>query len=111
MTGVSGAGAMLYMQARFDHSDQAAALNLVRTYRSPAGRTLAEAIAAHHPGSPEPRWTAHTESACFGHERVRAEVTTPDGSQATYDFLIDINGPSIHPGSPAGQGILAELNP
>jgi len=109
LTSAAGVGAMLYMQGRFDRGDQQSALALARSYRSPSGRSLPEVIAAQHPGGAEPEWSARTESSCFGHERVRAEVTTPTG-KTSYEFLVDINGPSIHPGGPAGERILAELN-
>jgi hypothetical protein len=108
-TSAAGAGAMLYMQGRFDRGDRESALALARNYRSPSGRSLPELIAAEHPGA-EPQWTARTESSCFGHERVRADVTTAEGGHTAYEFLIDINGPSIHPGSPSGERIVTELN-
>jgi hypothetical protein len=109
LTSAAGAGAMLYMQARFDRSDQRAAIEVARSYRSSKGRSLSEAIAAEQLASAEPEWTARTESSCFGHERVRAEVSTPQG-KASYEFLVDINGPSIHPGSESGHRILEQVN-
>jgi hypothetical protein len=44
------------------------------------------------------------------HERVRAQITT-DAGVVTYDFVVDINGPSIHPGNENGKRALEALGP
>lgn len=106
---VSAAAVILYVQARFDTADRHAGLVLVHEYHSPKGRTLPEILAERHPGK-TPTWSTTTESGCLQHIRVSAAVDDPPGSTTVYEFLIDINGPSIHPGNPAGQQAIAELD-
>ncbi|HVY45700.1 MAG TPA: hypothetical protein VHB21_07465, partial [Minicystis sp.] len=77
---------------------------IVHDYRSKAGWTIPEVIAEKHPGV-APGWQVRTESSCTQHERVEAIV----GADA-YDFVVDINGPSIHPGNPAGEAVLKRLD-
>ena len=94
---------MVWLQSKFDGADQKAALTMVQDYRSKDGRTIPEILDEKHPGHP-PIWTVETKSACWQHERVRALV---DGAQ--YDFMVDINGPSIHPGNPASEEVMRDL--
>jgi hypothetical protein len=98
------------MQSKFDGADQRAAVGIVQTTVSPNGNTIAAVLAAKHPGI-EPVWSTATESACFQHERVRATVyPTPTSVPINYDFVVDINGPSVHPGNPAGEEVLRALS-
>lgn len=101
---------MVYMQSKFDEADRRAALTVVHQHRSKEGWTVPEALDDLHPGKP-PTWSVATESTCYQHVRVRANVT-PEGSAQTiaYDFVVDINGPSIHPGNPAGERVVKKLD-
>lgn len=100
---------IVVMQSKFDGADQRAAMALVQSTRSANGRTIVDVLDARHPGR-EAVWSVGTESACFQHERVRATVTpTPAAEPIAYDFVVDINGPSVHPGNPAGESLLKQL--
>jgi len=95
---------IVWVQAKFDGADRKAALGIVHQYRSKQGWSIPEVLDKKRPGKP-PTWTVQTESACLQHERVRAAV-----GDELYDFMVDINGPSIHPGNPAGEEVLSELD-
>jgi len=110
VTSALAASSLLYLQARFNASDEKNALAIVQTYRARSGRSLPEVLAEQNAGSTPPEWSTQTESACFQHERVRAQVTGDKGP-VTYDFLVDINGPSIHPGNENGRRALEALGP
>ncbi|HEY3594981.1 MAG TPA: hypothetical protein VGL13_13950 [Polyangiaceae bacterium] len=109
VTSALAAGSLLYLQARFDASDEKNALTVVQTYRARSGRSLPDVLAQENQGRP-PDWSTQTESACFQHERVRALVNA-DSGVVNYDFLVDINGPSIHPGNENGKRALEALGP
>ncbi|WP_438016151.1 hypothetical protein WMF18_35700 [Sorangium sp. So ce315] len=105
-TSAVAAGVVLRVQSRFNASDRRTALGIVQQYRAEGGRSAQEAIGARHPDR-APAWSASTESACLQHVRVRA--TIEGEPPVRYDFLVDINGPSIHPGNGEGEAILREL--
>jgi hypothetical protein len=110
LTSALAAGSILYVQSRFNAGDEHNALVVVQEYRARSGRSLPEVIVETHAGTPVREWSTTTESSCFQHERVRAEVAT-DAGVVTYDFLVDINGPSIHPGNENGKRALEALGP
>ena len=108
-TSALAAGSILYLQARFNAGDEKNALALVKDYHAHSGRSLPDVIGERAPGA-IPEWSAATESSCFQHERVRAQIAT-DAGVVTYDFVVDINGPSIHPGNENGRSALEALGP
>jgi hypothetical protein len=107
LTSALAASSILYLQGRFNAGDERNALVLVQTYRAKTGRRLPDAIAEQSPGAPID-WSTTTESSCFQHERVRAQAATDAGTES-YDFVVDINGPSIHPGNENGRRALEAL--
>jgi hypothetical protein len=110
LTSALAAGSILYLQARFNASDEKSALAIVQTYKARSGRSLPDVLAEQNAGAPAPEWSTTTESSCFQHERVRAQVAGDKGV-VTYDFVVDINGPSIHPGNENGRRALEALGP
>jgi hypothetical protein len=103
-TTILAVASILFIQSKFDAADRKAALNIVQEYRSKAGWTIPEVLDEKQPGRAA-EWSVTTESTCLQHERVRAVV-----GDATYEFVVDINGPSIHPGNTAGEGVLGRLD-
>lgn len=110
LTSALAASTILYVQNRFNAADEHNALAVVQSYRAPSGRSLPEILGDGRPGAPPPEWSTATESSCMQHERVRAVVTT-DAGVVTYDFMVDINRPSIHPGNENGRRALEALGP
>jgi len=94
---------MFWIQSKFDAADRKAALGVVREYRAKSGRSIPEILDGMHPGHTAV-WAVQTDSSCMQHERVSADV---DGTR--YQFMVDINGPSIHPGNRESEAVLAQL--
>src|SRR5580700_10488672 len=103
-TSLLAVASIFYIQGKFDAADRTAALNIGQEYRSKAGWTIPEVLDEKQPGR-APEWSVTTESTCLQHERVWAVV-----GDTTYAFVVDINGPSIHPGNAAGEGVLGHLD-
>ncbi|MBK8251700.1 MAG: hypothetical protein IPK82_03420 [Polyangiaceae bacterium] len=98
------------MQSKFDGADRRAALGIVQATAAKNGHTLIDALDNKHPGI-TPVWSVQTESACFQHQRVRATVNaSATAKPIEYDFVVDINGPSIHPGNPEGEAMIQLMN-
>jgi hypothetical protein len=95
---------ILWVQSKFDGADRKAALSIVQEYRSRQGTSIPELLGKDHPGR-TPLWTVETAQSCMQHERVRASLDGVD-----YDFMVDINGPSIHPGNRASEEVMAQLD-
>ena len=93
-----------WVQAKFDGADRRAAVGVVQQYRSKKGWTIPEILDARHPGLPA-SWSVQTESSCNQHERVTAVV-----GNERYDFMVDINGPSIHPGNAPSEAVVQQLD-
>jgi hypothetical protein len=108
LTSMLAAATILWMQRRYEASDQRNALDVVQGYRSSAG-SIPELIQRRHPGRIV-EWSAAEESACYQHVRVRAVANDAQNRPVEYDFIVDINGPSIHPGNERGQQLLADLD-
>jgi hypothetical protein len=92
------------IQSKFDGADRRAAVGVVQQYRSPKGWTIPEILDTRHPNRPA-AWSVQTESSCMQHERVTAVI-----DDARYEFMVDINGPSIHPGNPPSEAVVKQLD-
>ncbi len=96
---------MWVIQSKFEGADRRAALGLVHDYRAKGGWTIPEILDGKHAGHAA-GWTVETQSSCLHHyEKVSAQV---DG--VTYLFMVDIDGPSIHPGNPASEPVVQQLD-
>ncbi len=95
---------MFWIQSKFEAADRRAAINLVHDYRAKGGWTVPDLLDARHPGS-SPTWTVETQSSCLHHyEKVTAVV-----SGERYEFMVDIDGPSIHPGNRESEAVVQQL--
>ena len=109
-TSLLAALCVVWIQRRFEADDENKALQLVQTYESQAKVTIPAVIAHRHPDKVV-EWSTATESACFQHIRVHAVVhADPAAQPVVYAFIVDINGPSIHPGNEQGRELLGELD-
>jgi hypothetical protein len=96
---------MFWLQSKFDAADRKAALGVTLGYRAHGGWTIPEILDARHPGR-APVWGVQTQSSCLHHyERVSADI---DGVR--YQFMVDIDGPAIHPGNPESESVLKQLD-
>jgi hypothetical protein len=96
--------ALFWIQAKFDGADRKAALGVVQSYRARGGWSIPELIDRRHPGK-QTLWSAATQSSCMQHQRVQAVV-----AETTYVFMVDINGPSIHPGNAASEAVIKHFD-
>jgi hypothetical protein len=94
---------MFWIQSKFDGADRKAAVGVVREYRAKGGWTIPEILDGRHPGHTAV-WAVETDSSCMQRERVTADV---DGVR--YQFMVDINGPSIHPGNRESEPVMMQL--
>jgi hypothetical protein len=109
LTALAAAVCVVYLQHRFDAADVKNCVAVTQTYRAPSGRTIPDVLASRHPGAPV-EWSATETSSCFQHVRVEARVTPKDTAPLVYEFDVDLNGPSIHPGNPLGVEALELLD-
>ena len=95
---------MFWIQSKFEAADRRAAIGLVHDYRAKGGWTIPEILDARHPGSAT-AWAVETQSACLHHyEKVSADV-----GGVRYQFMVDIDGPSIHPGNHESEAVVQQL--
>jgi hypothetical protein len=109
LTALAAAVCVVYLQHRFDAADMKNCVAIAQTYRAPSGRTIPDVLATRHPGAAI-EWNGTETSSCFQHVRVEARVTPRDSAPLAYDFDVDLNGPSIHPGNPLGVEALEALD-
>jgi hypothetical protein len=110
VTAAAAAATILWLQGRFEKGDARNALTLVREYRSRAGASIPDLVGRAHPGRAV-EWSARVDSACFQHVRIEASVGEGAGAPGErYQFVVDINGPAIHPGNEAGKRLLEMLD-
>ncbi len=109
-TGLIGSSSLLaivaifVIQSKFDGLDRKNAVELVQRYRSRTGWTVPELLDKKHPGEAA-NWEVKTQSSCQQHEKVTVAYPT-----ATYEFMVNINGPSLHPGNQASESIMSGLD-
>jgi hypothetical protein len=109
-TSLLAAVTVLWIQSRFEAGDENNALALVQAYQSKAGVSIPDVIANRHPEKVV-EWSTATESSCFQHIRVHAVVRGDRAAEpVVYAFVVDINGPVIHPGNEPGRELLAALD-
>ena len=110
VTSLVAAYSILYMQGRFEASDVRHAKSITMNYRSKQGVSIPDALSHRHPGKGI-QWGASLHSSCFQHIRVHASVNDdPSKPPRVYLFMVDLNGPTIHPGNKDGKELLDMLN-
>ena len=109
LTALSAAVCIVYLQHRFDAADMKNCVAIAQTYRARSGRSIPDVLASRHPGA-SIEWSGTETSSCFQHVRVEARVTPKDSTPLAYDFDVDLNGPSIHPGNALGVEALEALD-
>lgn len=97
-------GVIFWVQAKFDGADRKNAVLIVQQYHSKTGWSVPDVLKTMHPNG-VPAYSVKTESSCMQAERVKVSVDDQD-----YEFMIAINGPSIHPGNALGEKVLAHLD-
>ena len=108
-TSLLAAAMILWMQGRYETSDEKHAIEIVQGYRSRAGVSIPDVLERRHPDD-SVRWSSSIKSSCFQHIEVQATVDTAAAPPAVYAFVVDINGPAIHPGNEAGKEVLAAID-
>jgi hypothetical protein len=94
---------MWWLQSKFDGADRKAAVGVVHDYRSRTGWTVPEILDARHPGA-HATWAVVTESSCRQVQKITVDV-----AGVRYEFMVDINGPSIHPGNHESEAVMKQL--
>jgi len=98
------------MQGRFEAADVRHARAIVQEYRSKAGVSIPDALSQQHPGKGI-QWSSNVQSSCFQHIQIHASVNAdPSKAPLVYVFIVDLNGPAIHPGNEAGKRLLERLD-
>ena len=109
-TALAAAGMVLWMQERYEAADQRHAVEIVQSYHPAGGTSIPALLAARHPDKPV-SWSSAVENTCFQHIRVHAVVTDdPAADPVLYAFVVDINGPSIHPANEPGKELIGLLD-
>jgi hypothetical protein len=110
VTSAVAALCVLWMQGRFEAADSRHARTIVQDYRSKAGVSIPDVLSQLHPGKGI-QWAANVQSSCFQHIEIHASVNAdPSKGPLVYVFIVDLNGPAIHPGNEAGQRLLKLLD-
>jgi len=110
VTALAAAGSILWMQGRYEASDQKHALEIVKSYHPTGGTDIPSLLAVRHPNRPV-TWSTAVENSCFQHIRVHAVVMDGPANEAVlYAFVVDINGPSIHPANEPGKELIVALH-
>ena len=110
VTSAVAALCVLWMQGRFEAADARHARAIVQDYRSKAGLSIPDLLSHQHPGKGI-QWASHVQSSCFQHIEVHASVNAdPSKAPLVYVFIVDLNGPAIHPGNEAGKRLLKLLD-
>lgn len=106
-TALAAAATVLWMQGRYEKADRRHALEIVQSYHPKGGTDIPSLLAHRHPERTV-EWSSAVENSCFQHIRVHAVVAEPE--PVLYAFVVDINGPSIHPANDNGQELIVALD-